>query len=340
MSNKILVTGAGGYIGSVLVPQLIKNNYKVIAIDRFFFGNFLKPHKNLQVKYDDIRKINPNYFKNIFAVIDLAAISNDPSGEKFKKQTYEINHIARVRNAKLAKINGVKKYLLPSSCSNYGRIRTNQIATEDFKLNPLTHYSKANSLAENEILNLSSKNFCSTVFRQGTLFGYSPRLRLDLAINGMTYGIFKNKKLPVMRDGTQRRPMLHIKDAVRAMLFFLDADQSKINGQVYNVGDNLNNYSINDLIKVYQKLFNNNFKLEWYGSKDKRTYFVSFDKINKLGFKTIYNAEDGIKELFNYFNKKNFLISEKNITLNWYSLLEEWHQILNNIEYKGKMLNL
>lgn len=340
MSNKILVTGAGGYIGSVLVPQLIKNNYKVIAIDRFFFGNFLKPHKNLQVKYDDIRKINPNYFKNIFAVIDLAAISNDPSGEKFKKQTYEINHIARVRNAKLAKINGVKKYLLPSSCSNYGRIRTNQIATEDFKLNPLTHYSKANSLAENEILNLSSKNFCSTVFRQGTLFGYSPRLRLDLAINGMTYGIFKNKKLPVMRDGTQRRPMLHIKDAVRAMLFFLDADQSKINGQVYNVGDNLNNYSINDLIKVYQKLFNNNFKLEWYGSKDKRTYFVSFDKINKLGFKTIYNAEDGIKELFKYFNKKNFLISEKNITLNWYSLLEEWHQILNNIEYKGKMLNL
>ena len=145
---------------------------------------------------------------------------------------------------------GVKKYLLPSSCSNYGRIRNDQIADETFKLNPLTNYSKANSMAEKEILKLNDHKFSPTVFRQGTLFGYSPRLRLDLAINGMTYGIFKNKTLPVMRDGSQRRPMLHIKDALRAMKLFIDNDH-QLGGEVFNIGSNENNYSINDLISIF-----------------------------------------------------------------------------------------
>ena len=218
------------------------------------FLNYLKPNKNLNIIYDDIRKLRSTYFQSTYAVIDLAAISNDPSGERFVDQTYQINYKARVRNAKLAKKNKVIKYLLPSSCSNYGKIKSNQIANENFKLNPLTHYSKANSMAEKEILKLSSKNFCTTVYRQGTLFGYSPRLRLDLAINGMTYGIFKNNKLPVMRDGTQRRPMLHIKDAIRAMLF-LETDSSVLNSQVFNIGDNANNYSINDLVSIYKKIW-------------------------------------------------------------------------------------
>ena len=103
MIKKILVTGAGGYIGSVLVPSLLKKGYKVVAIDRFFFGNYLKPNKNLIFLNEDIRNINSKNFKNIHAVIDLAAISNDPSGEKFKQQTYEINFEARVKNAKMAK---------------------------------------------------------------------------------------------------------------------------------------------------------------------------------------------------------------------------------------------
>lgn len=340
MKKKILVTGAGGYIGSVLIPELIKKKYCVTAVDRFFFGNYLKPNKNLNIIYDDIRKLRSTYFQSTYAVIDLAAISNDPSGEKFVDQTYQINYKARVRNAKLAKKNKVIKYLLPSSCSNYGKIKSNQIANENFKLNPLTHYSKANSMAEKEILKLSSKNFCTTVYRQGTLFGYSPRLRLDLAINGMTYGIFKNNKLPVMRDGTQRRPMLHIKDAIRAMLFFLETDSSVLNSQVFNIGDNANNYSINDLVSIYKKKFGNLFKVEWYGSADKRTYFVDFNKINKIGFKTKYNAEDGIDELFKILKKQNYSLTDKNITLNWYNLLEEWNEIIKNVKHKGKILKI
>lgn len=338
MIKKVLVTGAGGYIGSVLVPNLLKKGYKVVAVDRFFFGNYLKPNKNLKFINEDIRAINSKNFRNIYAIIDLAAISNDPSGEKFKKQTYEINFEARVKNAKMARNNNVKRYILPSSCSNYGKIKDSQIANETFKLNPLTHYSKANSLAESEILKLSSEKFCTTVIRQGTVFGYSPRLRLDLAINGMTYGIYKNRILPVMRDGSQRRPMLHIKDAVRAMIFLLDTDTSIINNQIYNVGDNETNYSINDLVLIFKKIYKNKFSIEWYGSADKRSYFVSFNKLNNIDFFTKFSATDGIKELNKIFNKKKYLLSDKNITLNWYTLLEEWNSILNKVSINGKIL--
>jgi nucleoside-diphosphate-sugar epimerase len=338
MIKNILVTGAGGYIGSVLVPTLLKKGFKVVAIDRFFFGNYLKPNKNLKIVYEDIRKINSKNFRNIDAVIDLAAISNDPSGEKFKQQTYDINFKARVNNAKLAKKNNVKRYILPSSCSNYGRIKDSQIADETFKLNPLTHYSKANSLAEKEILKLSSDKFCSTIIRQGTVFGYSPRLRLDLAINGMTYGIYKNRVLPVMRDGSQRRPMLHIKDAVRAMIFLLNADNSIINNQIYNIGDRETNYSINDLVLIFKKIYKSQFSTEWYGSADKRSYFVSFNKINNLKFYTKFRAEDGIYELDKIFHKNQYILSDKNITLNWYSLLEDWKIILDKVSINGKIL--
>jgi nucleoside-diphosphate-sugar epimerase len=338
--KKILVTGAGGYIGSVLVPYLLKKKYKVLAVDRFFFGNFLKKNKNLSCLYQDIRTIDKKYFKKIYAVIDLAAISNDPSGENFSKETYEINHIARFRNAKLAKKQGVEKYLLPSTCSNYGKVKGNKIANEESELNPLTHYAKANSRAEKDIIKLASNKFCVTIFRQSTLFGYSPRLRLDLAINGMTYGIFKNNVLPVMRDGTQKRPMLHIKDAARAMEFFLKKDNKIINKQIFNIGDNLANYSIIELVKEFKFIFKNKFKIKWYGTPDQRSYSVSFDKINKIGFKTKYNAEYGILELINKFNKNKIEKKSINITLEWYKELEDMNNIIKNCSINNKILKL
>ena len=150
---KILVTGAGGYIGTSLVPFLIKSGYKVRAFDRFFFGEkFLKKNSKLDIIIDDIRYIKDKHFKGIYAVIDLAALSNDVTGQIFVKETFDINYKSRVKVANLAKKNGVKRYILPSSCSNYGKIDKDQIADENFKLNPLTNYSKANSLAERNIL--------------------------------------------------------------------------------------------------------------------------------------------------------------------------------------------
>ncbi len=337
--KKILVTGAGGYIGTSLVPYLIKKGFTVKAIDRFFFGEkFLKKNKKLFILKKDIRDLTLQDIRGYDAFIDLAAISNDPSGEKFKKQTFEINYKARAKNANLAKKANFKRYILPSSCSNYGKIKNNEIANEKFKLNPLTNYSKANAMAEKKIIGLGNNKFTVTVLRQGTVFGYSPKMRFDLAINGMTFNSWKNGLLPLMKDGSQRRPMIHLKDVCRGMYFILQADSLKINNQIFNLGGNENNYSIINLSKIIKKNIDKKLKIQWYGSKDNRSYYVSFDKINKLGFKTKYDAKYGVKEILAKLNKGIIYKTPETITLEWYETLQHWQNKLDKIISNGRLI--
>jgi nucleoside-diphosphate-sugar epimerase len=141
----VLVTGAGGYIGSVLVSKLLRKGYKVKAIDRFFFGmNTLVEHNNLTIIKEDTRRLTEQLFEDVDAVIDLVAISNDPSGELFQEETFQINYISRVNTARMAKKSGVKRYILPSSCSLYGFQDGDTIVDERSMTNPLTTYAKAN----------------------------------------------------------------------------------------------------------------------------------------------------------------------------------------------------
>ncbi len=249
----ILVTGAGGYIGTTLVPKLLTKGFKVTAVDRFFFGEELvKEHPNLNLIKDDSRRITKKIFKGIDAVIDLVAISNDPSGELFGDVTYEINRDSRIRTARMAKDSGVKRYILPSSCSIYGYQNEGFIANENSQTNPLTTYAKANLEAEKGVLPLSDNNFVVIVLRQSTVYGYSARMRFDLAINGMTYGAWSTRKLPLMRDGNQWRPMVHVSDTADAQIFMLTANQKLVNGEIFNVGSEENNYQLKDLSEKLQ----------------------------------------------------------------------------------------
>jgi len=340
----VLVTGAGGYIGSVLVPKLLRKGYIVKAVDRYFFGeDKLKNNENLIKIKEDTRRLKEEIFADVDYVIDLVAMSNDPSGEAFREVTFQINHISRVRTANIAKKMGVKRYILPSSCSIYGFQK--EKVNENSKTNPLTTYAIANERAEKGVLPLADENFCVTVMRQATVFGYSPRMRFDLAINGMTYGSWKNGKLPLMRDGAQYRPMVHVEDTTDVMCLLLEADKEKINREIFNVGGNELNYQIGPLgeiiADVVGKKLGKKIEIEWYGDPDHRSYYVDFLKIkNTLNWTPKWNAKRGAEQIVDKLESGELEKTLDTITLQWYQELIKWHKIIKNIEKYGGILEI
>ncbi len=337
--ERVLVTGAGGYIGTTLVPMLLEHGYEVRALDRFFFGRgLLTDHPRLERIQADSRKLKPAHFEGVDHVIDLVAISNDPSGELFQEETYQINYRSRVQCAELAKAAGVKRYLLPSSCSIYGFREPSVICDESFPTNPLTTYAKANELAEQGVLPLADDDFCVVVLRQATVYGYSPRMRFDLAINGMTYGAWKTGVLPLMRDGSQWRPMVHVRDAASAQLLMLNAPREQVNGQLFNVGSDANNYQLGPLAELVCKTLPKEIRIDWYGDPDHRSYRVAFDKIESLGWRAAWTAREGAREVFEQLEAGKVDKTSETITLQWYKELTHWHRIIKEVELHGGIL--
>ena len=339
--ERVLVTGAGGYIGTTLVPMLLEAGYQVRALDRFFFGaELLADHPRLERVTADSRRLAPEHFRGVDHVIDLVAISNDPSGELFRDATYAINHESRANCARLAKMAGVKRYVLPSSCSIYGFQAADVICDETHATNPLTTYAKANELAEHSVLALADEQFCVVVLRQATVYGYSPRMRFDLAINGMAYGAWKTGVLPLMRDGSQWRPMVHVRDTARAQMFMLTAPAEKVNGELFNVGSASNNYQLGPLAERVAAAVPGDVRIEWYGDVDHRSYRVSFDKIESLGWKAEREAEDGVREIVAKLESGELERTVKTITLDWYKELIHWQQVIHGLEIEGGMIDL
>jgi len=338
---QVLVTGGAGYIGSVLIPMLLDKGYKVKCLDRFFFGketlNDVMSNPNLELIKDDIRWFNPQILNSVDVVADLAALSNDPSGELDPAKTFDINYLGRVRVAKLSKEYGVKRYILASSCSVYGF--QDMILDEESPTNPLTTYAKSNMMAEKDVLQLSDSSFTVTVLRQATVYGLSPRMRFDLAINGMVLGLFKNKKIPVMRNGEQWRPFMHIKDASKAFLMVMESSEDKVNGETFNTGSNDQNYQILPLAQIIGEALPIPLKIEWYGSPDKRSYRVNFSKINRtLGFKPDYTPREGALEIYEALESGQVTDSMKTKTVEWYKHLLNIYATVEDIAIRDTIL--
>lgn len=337
---KVLVTGGGGYIGSTLVRLLLKKGYNIRVLDRFFFG--MEPlqevESQIEIVKDDIRWVDSSIFNGIDVVIDMAALSNDPVGELDQSKTLEINHIGRVRIAKMAKKQGVKKYILASSCSVYGF--QDELLDEKSKTDPLTTYAKANLLWEKEVMPLANDNFCVTALRQATVYGVSYKMRFDLAINGMILGFFKNGKIPLLRDGNQWRPFIHVKDACKAFISVIEAKPDLVSGEIFNVGSNEQNYQISPLAELIAKSLDVPFKYEWYGSTDKRSYRVNFDKIKKvLKFKPDFTPKEASLEIFDSLKNGNINPDDKRTkTVEWYKHLLESDLLVKNVSMKGTIL--
>lgn len=342
MINKVLVTGAGGYIGTVLVAKLLSQDYHVVALDRFFFGkDKLQIHPNLQIVQEDTRRMHDTLLKGIDAVIDLAALSNDPSGEAFPDATWEINCSSRIGMAKMAQRMGVKRYILSSSCSVYGFHPPDQIVDEQSTINPLTVYAQANAEAEKGVLAIAEEQFAVTVVRLATVYGCSPRMRFDLAVNAMALGAWSKRVIPLMRGGEQWRPMLHVEDAAEAMCAVLKAEPDRVNRQIMNVGANEANYQMRALAEDIASHLPKKTVIEWYGDEDHRSYRVDFSKIGRIvDWKAKRTALEGALQVYSALEQGRVAETPDTYTIHWYRELQRWHAVLNEVCMYGGALDL
>ena len=216
--KNILVTGGGGYVGTNLVNELLSENYIVTVLDTFWFGNYLKKHKNLKVINKDIRDINEKDLKKIECIMHLASIANDPAAELDAKLTWDVNVLATYKLINLAINQKVKKFIFASSGSVYG-IKKEKRVTEDLSLEPVSEYNKSKMVGERVLLSYKDK-IDLTILRPATVCGYSPAMRLDVAINALTFGALQNNLITVF-GGNQIRPNLTMFDMIKAYKFSL-----------------------------------------------------------------------------------------------------------------------
>jgi nucleoside-diphosphate-sugar epimerase len=323
-SVKVLATGGGGYLGSVLVPMLLDAGHELTVVDRFFFGESMlpanPPRGKLTKVRDDVRWCPGQLFEGQDAVVDMAALSNDPAGALDPWKTYEINYLGRSRVARLARQAHVRRYLMTSSCSVYGF--QDGVLTEASTPNPLTEYARANIWIERDNLPLGSPEFCTTAVRFSTLYGLSPRMRFDLAVNGMVLGASRTGKIPVMREGTQWRPFLHVRDAARAISEIITAPEEKVNRQLFNVGSDDQNYQIKPLAEEVARSMAKPPALEWYGDADARSYRVSFEKVRStLGYEPKLRPADAVREIEQALTSGTVAGTPKTNTMEWYKHL-------------------
>jgi nucleoside-diphosphate-sugar epimerase len=336
----VLVTGGAGYIGSVMSRILLEKGYNVTILDRLFFGTDSIKDITDQITLikDDVRFFKPELLKGVDAVFDLAALSNDPCGELDPEKTLGINYRGRVRVANLAKKYGVKKYVFASTCSVYGF--QEGLINEESGLNPLTTYAKASMMAEKEILPLADKDFSAAVLRQATVYGFSYRMRFDLAINGMVLGYYRNGKIPIMRDGKQWRPFVNVNDTSSAFINVLETEPEVVSGQIFNVGSDEQNIQIFDLAKLVAEACSLPFNYEWYGDPDTRSYRVSFSKIkDTLNFEPQTSIKNGAKKVFDALKDGRLNPDDpRMITVRWYRHLLEMQQFIKDTEIDGVIL--
>ena len=300
----VLVTGGAGYLGSVMVRRLLELGYKVSTFDKLYFGDEpirdLLRNNNLKLIRGDIVSFenHPELFEGIDAVIHLAGLANDPSCDLNPRSSIEVNYRSAVRLATACKERGISPFIFASSCSVYGAGGDN-LLHEQSELHPLSLYAQTKLWAENGIRKLADDSFCPVLLRQATLFGLSPRMRFDLAINMMTKFALVTKKIFVMGGGKQWRPFLHLSDACEAFMRCLEADPDKIRGETFNVGSNDLNYQVCDLGRLVTECVSDNVELEGIPEDaDRRSYRVDFSKVKEtLGFKPKRNVRDGVEEM-------------------------------------------
>ncbi len=304
---KVLVTGTEGYLGCLFAPLLLERGHEVIAVDTGFYkAGWLYNGTELTAKTlnKDIRLITLEDLQGVDAIVHMAELSNDPTGQLSPTITYDINHKGSVRLAELAKQAGVRRFVYMSSCSVYG-VATEGDVTEESEINPQTAYAECKALVERDVKPMADDSFSPTFMRNATAFGASPRMRFDIVLNNLSGLAWTTKEIKMISDGTPWRPLVHGLDIAKALICVLEAPRDVVHNQVFNVGDSANNYRVKEIAEIVAESFPG-CKLS-FGNQgaDNRSYRVSFEKINSHlpGFKCDWDARRGAQQLYKVFSQ-------------------------------------
>lgn len=303
---KILVTGACGYKGSVLIPKLLAN-HQVVALDTQWFGNHLTPHHNLVSIRGDVRDITEKTLDGVDVIIHLASVANDPCGDLNPALTWEISALATMRLADLAARNGVPHFIYASSGSVYG-VKEELNVTEDLTLEPISEYNKTKMVSERVLLSYADK-MAVQIIRPATVCGLSPRMRLDVSVNMLTMQALKNGVITVF-GGDQTRPNIHMDDITDLYIYMLE--NPNITG-IYNAGfENLSIRQIADRIATRIGA-----KVTVTPSNDPRSYRINSEKLLATGFKPRKTVDDAIEEIITAVKNGQLVEDDIHYNLKW-----------------------
>ncbi|WP_045856647.1 NAD-dependent epimerase/dehydratase family protein [Teredinibacter purpureus] len=304
---KVLVTGHRGFIGTVMVPMLLKEGFDVTGLDSdlYRFCTFGDAPLDIPTIDKDVRKVEKEDLKGFDAIVHLAALSNDPLGNINPDLTYDINWRASVRLAEMAKEVGVKRFLFASSCSMYGKAGED-ILDETAEFNPVTPYAKSKVYVERDVSPMASDSFSPVFLRNATAYGFSPRIRFDLVINNLVAWAMTTGQILMKSDGTPWRPLVHIEDISQAVICSLKAEREVIHNLAVNVGSNTENYQMSDLAGLVQETVPNcEISFADGAGPDLRCYRANFDKIHTVfpEFKTRWTARMGVEQCYEAYQK-------------------------------------
>jgi nucleoside-diphosphate-sugar epimerase len=299
---RVLVTGHHGYIGSVLAPMLRDAGHDVVGLDTFFyrgcdFGSAAQLEPSLAV---DLRDVSSADLDGFDAIVHLGALSNDPLGDLNSSWTYEINRDGTVALARAAKEAGVGRFVFASSCSMYGASGGDEELDETSDLRPITPYAESKVAAESALAELEGDGFAPVFMRNATVYGASPRLRLDIVLNNLVAWAHTTGAIRLQSDGTPWRPLVHVRDVATATGVLLDAPAELVSGEAFNIGSADQNYRIRDLAEIVrERLPECEVTFAEGASPDPRSYRVDFSKFSRAfpSFRCEWTAERGADEL-------------------------------------------
>lgn len=306
---RVLVTGHNGYIGSVMVGVLARAGHHVVGVDTYLFEDCAFGAEGHQVPAlrADIRDLDVSDLSGFDAVIHLAALSNDPLSDLNPQVTYDINHLASVRLARLAREAGVGRFLFASSCSLYGVAAHGGLLTEKADFNPVTPYGESKVFVERDVSNLATDRFSPVFLRNATAYGVSPRLRADVVVNSLVGYAFTTGEILIQSDGTPWRPLVHVEDFSRAFLAALEAPRHLIHNRAFNVGRTQENYQIRDIAEMVLDVVPGSRVTYAPGAgPDPRCYRVNCDELARTlpSFVPRWTVRDGVRELHDAYRRE------------------------------------